>query len=161
MNIPQPGDKSITVKASDIELSMKLKWNPRFGSEYSKRFWQAQCFVDSECIRHMSKYTPYRTGQLIRSVTLGTKIGSGRIVYNSPYARYQYYGVAYGPNYPVTKNGAQIGWWSPPKKHPTNRELEYSTHKNPSAQKLWFEKMKQEKGQIILESAAKIAGGRA
>ena len=134
-------------------------WNPNFAKITSEGFHRAQCFVDSECIRHMDKYTPKRTGALIRSATLGTKIGSGHIVYNSPYARYQYYGEIYGPNIPIYKDGELTGWRSPPKKHPTGREITYSKDKNPNAQKLWFEKMKSEKGESILRGAQKIAGG--
>ena len=100
-------------------------WNPNFAKTTNENFHRAQCFVDSECIRHMDKYTPKRTGALIRSATLGTKIGSGHIVYNSPYARYQYYGEIYGPNIPIYKDGELMGWRSPPKKHPTGREITY------------------------------------
>lgn len=134
-------------------------WNPNFAKATNEDFRKAQRFVDSECIRYMDKYTPMRTGALIRSATLGTKIGSGHIVYNSPYARYQYYGEIYGPNIPVYKDGELMGWFSPPKKHPTGREITYSRDKHPNAQKLWFEKMKSEKGDAIRRGAEKIAGG--
>lgn len=137
----------------------RFLWNPNFAKTTTEDFHRAQCFVDSECIRHMDKYAPKRTGALIRSATLGTKIGSGHIVYNSPYARYQYYGEIYGPNIPIYKDGELMGWRSPPKKHPTGREITYSKDKNPNAQKLWFEKMKSEKGESILRGAQKIAGG--
>lgn len=137
----------------------RFLWNPNFAKTTNEDFHRAQCFVDSECIRQMDKYTPKRTGALIRSATLGTKIGSGHIVYNTPYARYQYYGEIYGPNIPIYKDGELMGWRSPPKKHPTGREITYSKDKNPNAQKLWFEKMKSEKGELILRGAQKIAGG--
>lgn len=39
----------------------------------------------------MSPLTPRDTGALIKSATLGTKIGSGHIEYMVPYARKQYY----------------------------------------------------------------------
>lgn len=143
-----------------VDGSFRFKWNPAFGKTTSENFHAAQCFIDSECIRCMRRYTPKRTGTLINSAKLGTKIGSGHIVYNSPYARYQYYGVVYGPNIPRRDEaGNIIGWFSPPKKHPTNRELHYSTDKNADAQKLWFEKMKSEKGDSILRGALKIARG--
>lgn len=143
-----------------VDGSFRFKWNPAFGKTTSENFHRAQCFIDSECIRCMRRYTPMRTGTLINSAKLGTKIGSGHIVYNSPYARYQYYGVVYGPNFPLKdKAGNIIGWFSPPKKHPTGRELEYSTAKHPDAQKLWFEKMKEVKGEAIRRGAEKIAGG--
>lgn len=142
-----------------VDGGFKFLWNPNFAKATNEDFRRAQRIVDSECIRYMDKYTPMRTGALIRSATLGTKIGSGRIVYNSPYARYQYYGEIYGPNIPVYKDGELMGWYSPPKKSPTGREITYSRDKHPNAQKLWFEKMKSEKGDAIRRGAERIAGG--
>lgn len=121
----------------------------------------AQKYIDSECIRFMKPYTPFRTGIMEKSATLGTVIGSGHIVYNAPYARYQYYGIIYGPNIPLFENGVLIGWISPPKKKPTNRHLRYSKSRHPQAQRLWFETMKKKHGQVILRGAAAIAGGKA
>ena len=62
--------------------------NDRNIEDYGK----VQKFIDSECIRLMTPYTPMLNGQLFKSATLGTKIGSGIIRQNAPYARYQYYG---------------------------------------------------------------------
>lgn len=142
-----------------VDGGFSFLWNPNFAKAMNEDFHRAQYFVDSECIRYMDKYTPMRTGALIRSATLGTKIGSGRIVYNSPYARYQYYGEIYGPNIPIYKDGELMGWRSPPKKSPTGREITYSQDKHPNAQKLWFEAMKSEKGDAIRRGAQRIAGG--
>ncbi len=52
---------------------------------------KVQKFIDSECLRRSDKYTPKQTGELIRSGTRGTVIGSGRIIYLAPYARSNYY----------------------------------------------------------------------
>ena len=52
---------------------------------------KAQAFVDSEVLRGCAKYVPFRTGNLIKSGTLGTKIGSGKVRYIAPYSRRQYY----------------------------------------------------------------------
>lgn len=52
---------------------------------------KVQQFVDNECIKHMDKYTPKDTGDLIRSATNNTSIGSGQIVQHTPYARRWYY----------------------------------------------------------------------
>ena len=46
---------------------------------------KVQKFIDSECIRHMDKYTPFQTGFLKRSVILGTVIGSGILRYVASY----------------------------------------------------------------------------
>ena len=69
----------------------KLEWNPNFVPEYQGKFSRKQAYVDSECIRRMAPETPRRTGVLIKSATLGTVIGSGRINQIAPYARRQYY----------------------------------------------------------------------
>lgn len=129
-------------------------------TDFERRLHEAQKFTDSECIRCSAKFTPRITGQLIRSATLGTVIGSGKIVYNAPYARYQYYGIVYGPNFPVIEDGKIVGWKSPKKKYPTNRKLQYSTAANRLAGSFWFEKMKSAHKQEILRGAAAIIGGK-
>lgn len=75
-----------------MQLNGKLILNSDIQKTYTSKFAKAQQFVDSECIRLMVPYTPMLSGQMIQSATRGTVIGSGEIKYNSPYARYQYYG---------------------------------------------------------------------
>ena len=116
-----------------------------------------QQFVDSEVLRLMNPYTPMDTGALVQSATNGTVIGSGKIQYTSPYARYLYYGEVYGPNIPIKEKGQVVGYWSPPKKAPTGRPLAYSTERHPLAGKLWFERMKTDHKEDILKGAMKIA----
>ncbi len=112
----------------------------------------AQKYIDSECIRYMSGYTPFRTGIMEKSATLGTKIGSGHIIYNAPYARYQYYGLVM---IPVGGKTSKRVFANP------KRELRYSKSRHPQAQRLWFEIMKKKHGGAILRGAAAIAGGKA
>ena len=50
-----------------------------------------QQVIDSECLRLMDPYVPLDTGALRDSGILHTTIGSGEIIYRSPYARKQYY----------------------------------------------------------------------
>ena len=93
-----------------------------------------------------------RNGVLTRSATLGTKIGSGRIVYNSPYARYQYYGklmVSSVTGSAYAKSGES--------KVLTDIDLKYDTSRHSQAQRLWFEAMKADKKEQILRGAAAIA----
>lgn len=119
-----------------------------------------QQFIDSEVLRLMVPYTPMDTGAMIQSAIAGTVIGSGKIEYNSPYARYLYYGEVYGPNIPKKENGMIVGYWSPSKKQPTGRPLTYSTERHPLAGKLWFERMKADHKDDILKGAIAIAMGR-
>lgn len=136
--------KNEKIKAQKAEVN--LVWNNTFGKDSTMKFDTAQKFIDSECIRKMVKYTPARNLILSKAAVIGTKIGSGRIVYISPYARYQYYGKV------MVKQGD--------KKVLTDRDLHYSTARHPQAQRLWFEVMKKEHGQAILRGAARMAGGK-
>ena len=49
-----------------------------------------QRYIDSEVIRQCEPYVPFDEGTLTRSASLATRIGSGLVIYNTPYARYQY-----------------------------------------------------------------------
>lgn len=136
--------------------SITFRWVPDFQSGMKERFSQAQRYIDQSCIRHMDKYTPMLTGTLIRSATFGTKIGSGRIEYASPYARYQYYGklmVSSVTGSPYARSGE--------KKVLTSTDLIYNTASHPLAGPFWFERMKSDKKAEIERGAAKIVGGTA
>lgn len=52
---------------------------------------RAQQYVDSEVLRRCDPFVPKDTGELIRSGIRETKLGSGRVVYRTPYARRWYY----------------------------------------------------------------------
>lgn len=143
--IKQPKNQEI----KELKAKFKLEWNKTFGAEQTERFNSAQAYVDSECIRLMSKYTPMKNGLLFKSPVLGTVIGSGHIVYASPYARYQYYGklmVSRLTGSAYARRGES--------KVLTNTDLKYKTHRHPQAQKLWFEVMKQNHKEQILRGAA-------
>lgn len=134
------------------KVEVNLAWKNTFGREQTERFDSVQKFVDSECIRLMVKYTPARNNILYKSPTLGTRIGSGHIYYQSPYARYQYYGklmVSSVTGSPYAKKGES--------KVLTDRDLKYNTARHPQAQKLWFETMKTNHKEQILRGAAAIA----
>ena len=82
----------------------------------------------------MDPFTPFRSGTLKKSATLGTVIGSGLIKYTAPYARKNYYENA-GRGTEGTQNGGRRG-------------------------RKWFERMKPVYLSTILSGAAKIAGAR-
>lgn len=70
-----------------------------------------------------NKYVPMKSGALRESMHVGPKTitwGEGL-----DYARYQYGGVVYEQNIPITSKGTIIGWYSKPgmSKIPTDREL--------------------------------------
>jgi hypothetical protein len=118
-------------------------------------FGNVQRFIDSECIRLMAPYTPYRAGILEKSATLGTKIGSGEINQVTPYARFQYYGkvmVSAITGSPWARRGE--------KKVLTDRDLVHDTSMHPMAGPFWFERMKADHKEDILEGARKVAGAK-
>lgn len=133
-----------------------FEWNPGFAIQMNHNMQKAQMFVDSECIRLMKPYTPFNNGVLEKSATMGTVIGSGLIKQVTPYARYQYYGklmVSSITGSAYAKQGES--------KVLTKVKLNYSTHRHPQAGPFWFERMKAEKKDKILQGAAKVAGGKA
>ena len=95
---------------------------------------KVQKFIDSEVIRCMDPFTPFRNGYLKKSATLGTVIGSGLIKYVAPYARSNYYENA-GRGTEGTQRGGRRG-------------------------RKWFERMKRVHLSSILDGAAKLAGAR-
>jgi hypothetical protein len=158
MKIIQPDDMKINMPNG----SLNIKWDKNFGNKTTETFQKVQKFIDSECIRLMTPYMPFKNGLLAESAKLGTVIGSGEIHQNIPYAHYMYYGKVYGPNIPVFENGIVIGYFSPKgkAKHPTGADIKYKT-KHPQAGKMWFERMKADHKDEILRGAAKLSGGKA
>lgn len=89
-----------------------------------------QRFIDSECLRLSERKVPKDQNTLIRSGQINTKIGSGQVIWKTPYARRLYY-------------------------HP-----EYNFNEAPERGAYWFDRMKTQYGKQILKGAAKLAGGK-
>lgn len=113
--------------------------------------------IDASVIRECFPYLPFDEGILAGSANTATKIGSGEIIYDTPYARYQYYGEVYGPNFTIVENGIVIGYFSPPEKHPTGEKLQYSKEVNPMAGSHWFERAMADHGDDVLKEAQNAA----
>lgn len=95
---------------------------------------KVQKVVDSEVLRRSDPYVPFRTGFLKKSGVLGTRIGSGLVVYNAVYADENYYRNA-GRGKQGTATGGLRG-------------------------KKWFERMKADHCQDIIKTAKKRVGGK-
>jgi len=108
----------------------ELKWNTNFSRKWNGQYTRAQRFVDSEILRLSEPFVPLQTGMLIKSGILGTDVGSGKVQWIAPYARAQYYGKR--------KPGSETG----PLRGPQ-----------------WFERMKAQYKQVILDGARRLAGG--
>ena len=110
---------------------------------------------------------PNMNGVLQNAMMTQTVIGSGQIRQNTPYARYQYYGVLFVD--PITLKGsfydARTGrHWS--RKgvakipDPNGRTLTYNTSKNALAGSHWFDRAMKDHGESIGRAAARLAKGR-
>lgn len=111
-----------------IEVKPTAELLKRRGLEPGGR---VQEIVDSEVLRLCDPLVPFVSSNLVKSGVRGTRIGSGEVCYNAPYARYQYYG-----------------------KSRTGKPLNYS-HKegHEKAGSFWFERMKAAHRDEILKKA--------
>lgn len=71
--------------------SSVLRWNKNQAKQLDVNLDKVQVFIDNTVARHMDAYVPMRTGILKKSVILGSKMGSGELVYIAPYAHKRYY----------------------------------------------------------------------
>lgn len=128
---------------------------------------EVQKFIDDEVIRKSLEYMPERDSVLKESARLQTVIGSGKIVQDQWYARYQYYGVLFVD--PITLKGSFYNpktgrHWS--RKgvskipDPKGRKLTYSKKFSPLAGSHWFARAMKDHGEEIGRAAARLAKGR-
>lgn len=111
-----------------------------------------QKFIDSECIKLMAPYTPFLGGALEKAAKQGTVIGSGVIVQDTPYARFQYYGKVM-----TTEDGRVWARLHEAKPIVTDRDLVHNKSNHPQAGPRWFERMKAEHAEDILKGAQEVA----
>lgn len=91
----------INVKINESEIERKIK----AGAE------RAQIALDNQVLKDSNKYCPLDTSALQKSAIISTVIGSGRIVWSTPYAKKLYY----------------------------DESINISRQKNPNASRKWFE----------------------
>lgn len=127
--------------------SARLTWNENFVDIWDDRYSRGQKFVDNEVLRLNAKYIPFQTGFLELSGILGTMPGRGSVIYNAPYARHMYYGK-------VMRDENGRAYFGKAPKHATSEEITY--HDSPRRGKLWFERMKQNHKEQILQGLSKF-----
>lgn len=116
----------------------------------------AQKLLNMQIVSDCDPLIPFQQGALRNSVNYPQGIYGGEIEYNTPYAHYQYMGEVYGPNIPIRDAEGNItGWYSPPKKHPTGRQLQYHT---PGTTDHFFEKAKEQHKQDWIDLVKRTAG---
>lgn len=143
------------------ELSVRLDPNDLLREYGLEKGGRVQRFIDQKVIDECRPYVPASPNRILEnSAQASTEIGSGMVIWNTPYAHYQYMGIVYGPNIPEIdpETGVLMGFWSPPgrPKQPTDRKLQYDTAQNPLAGSYWFERMKADKLNEILDEARRV-----
>lgn len=68
-----------------------LRWKSSYKREEQEYYDKLQTYIDNTVARNMDAYVPFRTGVLKKSVILGSRMGSGKLVYIAPYAHKRYY----------------------------------------------------------------------
>ena len=121
--------KSYEYVGKDGKTKIRLKWNKEQLTNRNENYKLAQQYIDSEILRLCEPYVPYLTGVLDKSSIWSTVIGSGEVDWNTPYAHRQYY------------SKSAVGRETGPLRGP-----------------MWFERMKQARGQEIIKVAKRIAG---
>lgn len=73
-------------------VQMQLSWRPDFGAEKTAALQKAQYAMAQEAARLIDQYVPFDTGTLKDRVNgSASKFDEGLLVYDTPYARKQYY----------------------------------------------------------------------
>ena len=111
-----------------IRADVSFFWNNR--DRMPSNLERAQAYLDNAVLKDTDKYVPMRTGVLKKSGVLGTRVGSGEIVYIAPYAKKCYYGVT----------------------------IRFSKSRHPLAQAKWFEASKAVNKRTWIAQVRKIAG---
>lgn len=116
-----------------------------------------QQHIDNFVLEQSEPYIPHKTGALIASGSFSTEIGSGQVIWNTPYAHYVYEGklmVSPTTGSPFAKKYEEKVYAEPTK------TLEY--HSGDSNRKdHWFDRMIiDKKEELIKECQAIVNGGK-
>ena len=72
-------------------IDLKLRFQPGFQAEMDKGFQKVQYAFSQQVAKAVDPYVPFDTGTLKNSVNQTSDFKGGKLVYNIPYARRQYY----------------------------------------------------------------------
>ena len=133
---------SLTIKTKSLQTIYRS-----LGLEDKGR---VQAFLDKTTAEYLQKYVSRKSGAQEKSIPIASKYGSGKVVINVPYARFQAEGkvmIGVKSNSPWARRGER--------KVVTSRDLKY--HSEKLRGKHPFERMKADKKQSILNQTAKYA----
>ena len=113
----------------------------------------------SQALADLNQYTPMNTGALMAAAVAHSVLEDGHIEWVTPYAHNLHEGIVYGPNYPITVDGAVLGFYSPPRKKPTGRRLKISKSVHAKATSKWTMVGKRNHVEAWRRKAEKAMGG--
>lgn len=122
---------------------------------------KVQKYIDSFVLYHSEPYVPGK--HIHDSGVVATKIGSGKVIWDTPDANYLYEGKLMVD--PITLKGAffapDYGFWSRPSTQkimdPTGRDLVY--HGGGLRGSHWFDRMIENEMDDLLDGIVKLIGG--
>ena len=138
-----------------MRISTNMEWHSPFSEiiDGSTGGREGRLFLANEFKRLMDPYVPAKNLVLAQNVRVYVDDDNNGVVhYNSPYAHYQYEGIVYGPNYPITRNGEVEGYFSPPHKTKTNRKLNHNKFRHPLATDHWDRAMLKDRKQDLIRA---------
>lgn len=113
---------------------------------------KVQTFLDKTTAKYLMKYVSKKGGVQEKSIPIASKYGSGRVIINVPYARFQAEGKV------MVGVKSKSPWaMKNEKKVVTNKKLQYHSDSLRGAHP--FERMKADKRDKILMQTAKFAKG--
>lgn len=136
----------------NAKLNVNLEPNDLLVAYGLEKGGRVQRFIDQKVIDSCTPYVPASPNRTLEfSAQVSTEIGSGLVVWNTPYARYQYYGF-------VMTDEAGRTWVGPGETKPviTDRPLTYDTSQNTMAGSHWFERAKADNLTEWLDEARRV-----
>ncbi|MCL2775928.1 MAG: minor capsid protein [Oscillospiraceae bacterium] len=99
------------------KFDVNINWSAALKekSNFIRPYGQLQKFIDSSVLQGVADYIPFRAGIAVKSGILYTVIGSGAIVWKTPYIRYIYFGISKRGNplqYDTTKHRKAGAFWA-------------------------------------------------
>lgn len=115
---------------------------------------KVQKYIDQFVLEQSEPYIPHKTVNLVTSGTNATKIGSGQVIWNSPYAHYMYEGllmVSPSTGSSWAKKDEQKVYKEP------STKLNY--HSDGNRKEKWFDRMMVDKKEELIKGCQKIVNG--
>ncbi|MBR3133391.1 MAG: hypothetical protein IKG42_04930 [Clostridia bacterium] len=140
----------ITTKTKDGTVKVKLEYNQSYVNKFNININKVQAFTDETVARYLSRYVSFNTGVQSKSIPLSSEYGSGLVIINVPYARFQAEGkvmIGVYSRSPWARRGER--------KVVTSKNLVYHNDSTRGAHP--FERMKADKKESILNQTANYA----